>query len=173
MTFPVARDARHRVHGEVAPPHVVLDRERRVGDDLEVVPAGPGAHLLARRRELDPRRCERTKVAVARMQPHPDEPARDDEVLDPAVRLERGAQAVDVDAGDEEVGVLRVEAEQLVADRAADEVGVEAERADVVLDLLPHVLEGSDRFDLDERARGSFATSTVERAGGWSPTCFA
>jgi hypothetical protein len=43
------------------------------------------------------------------------------------VRLERGAQPVDVDARNEEVGVLGVDAEQLVADRAADDVCVQPE----------------------------------------------
>jgi hypothetical protein len=73
------------------------------------------------------------------MEPDTDEPSGDDEVLDSAVRLERALQPLCVDAGDEEVGVLRVlHPEQLVADGAADEVGVEPERVDVFLQLLPH-----------------------------------
>ena len=76
--------------------------------------------------------------AVARMEPDADEPVGDDEILDAPVRRERGPQPLGVDAGHEEVGVLRVEPEQLVAHGAADEVGVEPERADVVLDLLAH-----------------------------------
>ena len=51
---------------------------------------------------------------------------------------ERGLEAVGVDSGDEEVRVLRLEAEQLVANRTADEVRVEAERVDVVLEFAPH-----------------------------------
>ena len=50
--------------------------------------------------------------------------------------IERCAQPFDVDAGHEEVGVLRRVPEQLVADRAADHVGGEPERADVLLDRL-------------------------------------
>jgi hypothetical protein len=60
------------------------------------------------------------------VQAHADEPARDDQILDAAVRRERPLQPVGVDARDQEVRVLRLEAEQLVADSAADEVGVEA-----------------------------------------------
>ena len=66
------------------------------------------------------------------------EPVGDDEVLDAPVRGERRPQPFGVDPGHEEIRVLRVEAEQLVAHGAADEVGVEPERADVVLDLLTH-----------------------------------
>jgi hypothetical protein len=61
------------------------------------------------------------------VQPHADEPSRDDEILDATVRREPTLQLVGVDAGDEEVRILRVEAEQLVADGAADDVGVELE----------------------------------------------
>ncbi len=67
-----------------------------------------------------------------------DEPVGDDEVLDASVRRKRGPQPLGVDPGHEEVGVLGVQAEQLVAHGAADEVGVEAEGADVALDLLEH-----------------------------------
>jgi hypothetical protein len=52
------------------------------------------------------------------------------------VRLERGAQAVDVDRRNEEVGVLRLAPEQLVSHGAADDVGVQPERPDVLLDRL-------------------------------------
>jgi hypothetical protein len=58
------------------------------------------------------------------------------------VRRECLLQARDVDAGDEEVRVLGVAAEERVADRAAYDVGVEAERADVVLDLLQRSSDG-------------------------------
>jgi hypothetical protein len=76
-------------------------------------------------------------------------------------------QACDVDTGDEEVRVLCVAAEQRVADRAAYDVGVEAERADVVLDLLQSAAIASISTSAPE---GSFDTSTVARAGGCSPT---
>ena len=72
------------------------------------------------------------------MQPDADEPVGNDEVLDAPVRSERGPQPLGVEAGHEEVGVLRVQPEQLVAHGAADEVGVEAQLADVVLDLVAH-----------------------------------
>ena len=78
--------ARDRVHGEVAPTHVVLDGERRVRDDLEVVTARAGAHFLARRRELDPGRREPADLRVARVEADADEPSVDDEILDSAVR---------------------------------------------------------------------------------------
>jgi hypothetical protein len=59
------------------------------------------------------------------VQAHTDEPARDDQVLDAAVRLECPLQPVGVDTRDEEVRILRLETEQLVADGSADEIRVE------------------------------------------------
>jgi hypothetical protein len=59
------------------------------------------------------------------VQAHADEPPGDDQVFDAAVRLECPLQPVGVDARNEEVRILRLEAEQLVADRSADEVRVE------------------------------------------------
>jgi hypothetical protein len=91
------------------------------------VPSGTGAHLLARRRELDSRRSELADIAVARIEPNADEPPSDDEIVDLPVGLERALEPVGVDAGNEEVRVLRLEPEQLVADRAADEIRVEPE----------------------------------------------
>jgi hypothetical protein len=128
--------ARHRVDGEIAAAHVVLDRELRVGDDLEVVPARAGGDLLARRRELDPRARQAADPAVAGMEPDADEPVGDHEVLDPAVGGGGGGQPLGVEPRHEEVRVLRVDPEQLVADGASHEVGVEPERAHVFLDLL-------------------------------------
>src|SRR6185436_20946627 len=81
--------AGHGVHGEVAPPHVVRDRHRRVGDDLEVTVTRPDASLPARRRQLDARRGERPDRAVAGVEANADELAVDLHVLDAAVRLER------------------------------------------------------------------------------------
>ncbi len=118
--------------------HVVLDRQGWVCDDLEVVPAGAGRDLLARRRELDPGSRELPDPAVVRVEADTHEAIGDDEILDAAVRSERRPQPLGVDAGHEEIRVLRVEAEQFVAHGAADEVGVEPERADVVLDLRTH-----------------------------------
>jgi hypothetical protein len=57
---------------------------------------------------------------------HADEPSRDDQVFDAAVWLESPLQAAGVDTRDEEVRILRLETEQLVADGSADEVRVEA-----------------------------------------------
>ena len=102
------------------------------------MPAGPGRDLLARRRELDPGRCQLADLAVARVQPDADEPVGDDEILDAPVRGERGPQPLGVDAGHEEVGVLRVQPEQVVAHGSADDVGVEAQLTDVLLDLVAH-----------------------------------
>ena len=129
---------RHRVDGEVSPRHVVLDRERRVGDDLEVVAARSRAALGTRRRELDPGGCEPTQLPVARVEPHPDLPAGDLELLDAAVWLEQAPQALDVDPGHDKVGVLRVEPKQLVAHSAPDEVGIDAKAAHEVFDSPVH-----------------------------------
>ena len=72
--------------------------------------------------------------------------------------------------GHEEVGVLRVAAEQLVAHRAADDVRVEPERRDVA----PRRAQTRAIASISTSAPdGSFATSTVERAGGVVPTCAA
>ena len=164
----VGEPAGHRVDREVAAREILLHRRRRVDDDLEVVPPRPGRDLAARRCELDPGRNERAQLAVARVVAHTHGAAGDDELLGAAVRRERGAQAVDVDAGHEEVRVLRVDAEQFVADRAADDVGVEPERADVLLDLLQ--TDEAIASISTSAPDGSFATSTVDRAGGVSPT---
>src|SRR3954469_22954005 len=95
------------------------------------------------------------------MKPPSDEPFGDDEVLDAAVRCERPLEAVGVEPWHEEVRVLRVDAEELVAHRPADEIRIEVQAADVLLELLPHapILAGEvllmcDGFDLDERAGG-------------------
>ena len=82
------------------------------------------------------------------------------------------AKLVVVDAEDEEVGVLRVEPEQLVADGAADEVRVEPERADVVLDLPSAPVRREAIASISTSApEGSAEISTVDRAGRLSPTC--
>jgi hypothetical protein len=105
--------------------------------------------------------------------PYTDGPARDDELLRPAVRQQRRTQAYDVDAGNEEVCVLRLDAEQLVANRPADNVRAELERPHIVLDPFRHPYGASAIASISTSApEGSFATSTVERAGGVPPTCF-
>ena len=171
--------ARHRVDREVAARHVLLDRDGRVGDDLEVAVARARRCARARRRQLDPGGASARIAAVARVEADADELSVHLHVLDPAVRLERRAQAGLIDARDEEVLVGVLDPEQLVAHGAADDVRVEAERADVAADRGRHGCgadmpagrsEVRDRLDLDERAGGSFATSKVERAGGRSPT---
>src|SRR5262249_41626874 len=83
---------RHRVDGEIAPPHVVLERQRRVGDDVEVVPPRAGRLLSARWRELDPGARQLPDPLVTRDEPHPDEATRNDEILDAPVRRKRRAQ---------------------------------------------------------------------------------
>ncbi len=72
------------------------------------------------------------------MKPDADEPVGDHEILHPPVRCEGCPQAFGVDARHEKVGVLRLQPEQLVAHGAAHQIGVEPERAYVVLDLLAH-----------------------------------
>jgi len=54
------------------------------------------------------------------------------------VWFERGAEAVVVDAGDDEVRVFRLEPQLLVPDGAADEVRVEAQASHEVLDCAVH-----------------------------------
>ena len=99
---------------------------------------GTGAALGARRRELDPRRGQVPNPAVLRIETRADSAARDLEVLHPAVWLERGAEAVVVDAGDDEVRVFRLEPKLLVPYGAADEVRVEAQASHEVLDCAVH-----------------------------------
>jgi hypothetical protein len=53
------------------------------------VPAGAGADLAPRRRELDAVRDECPHVAVAGAQAHAHEPVGDDEIFDTPVRLEQ------------------------------------------------------------------------------------
>src|SRR5580765_7711516 len=143
----VRETARNRVHGEVAAREVVFDARRRVDDDLEVVAPRSSAALAPWRCELDPARRKLAQLPVARPEPQADALPGDLEVVDAAVRLEQRTKLFVIDAEDEEVRVLRVEPEQLVADGAADEIGVEPERADVVLELAVHSNRG-DRFDL-------------------------
>ena len=125
---------------------------------------------------------------VPRMEPHADELSVHLHVLDAAVRLEHVSQPGLVDAGDEEVLVRVLDPEQLVANRASDDVRVEAERADEAADLGWHAPD-SPASGRGSRGRGgaaapyrwamasistaapagSFATWNVERAGGRSP----
>ena len=81
------------------------------------------------------------------------------------MRLERPSQPVVVDSGDDEVGVLRLEAEQLVADGTADEIRVESQAADELLDCAVHRLRQCDGLDLDECA-GRKLGDLDGRAGG-------
>ena len=106
------------------------------------------------------------------MEARADAPPRDLELLYLAVRLECGAQAFVVHSGHDEIRVLRFTPEELVAHRAADEVGVEVEAPDEVLDCAIHYCSAIASISTS-RPGGSFATSKVERAGGSSPTCLA
>ena len=164
----VGKPLRHRVDREVAAAEILGHRRRRVDDDVEVVPARTRRHLAARRRDLDAGLRALADRPVGRVEAHADGPVCDDQLLGTPVRRQQLSQARDVDAGHEEVCVLRVATEQLVSHRAADDVGVEAERADVLLDLLQRSAIASISTSAPD---GSFATSTVDRAGGRSPTC--
>jgi hypothetical protein len=127
-----------RVDREVAPRHVLLERDPGVGDDLEVVAARTGRPLDARRRELEPGGLQRAYLLVTRKQPDADLLVRHDEVLHLPVRLERSPQLGVADARDDEVELAHRPPEQLVAHGAADHVGVEAERVHVVGDRVQH-----------------------------------
>ena len=85
-----------------------------------------------------PGRLQRASLPVARQQADAHPLVGDDQVLDAAVRLERGAQLGVADPGDDEVELLHGDPEQLVAHGAADDVRVEAERVHVVGDRGPH-----------------------------------
>ena len=127
---PSAMSPRDRVDVKSRRPRSSSTLAVGIDDDLEVVPAGPRRALPPRRRELDPGRRERARP-----------PGRADRGASrPARRRRRaprpcrgGASAARrpaaSSAGHEEVGVLRLAPEQLVADGAADEVRVESERA--------------------------------------------
>jgi hypothetical protein len=171
---------RHRVHGEVSPRHVVGDRHGRVGDDLEVAMTRADARLAPRWRDLDSRRCQLADRPVAREEAHTHELAVHLHVLDAPVGREGGAQPGLVDAGDEEVLVGVLDPEQLVTHRAAHDVGVEPERADVAAGrgrharILAAPAAASYRCAIasisTSAPEGSFATWNVDRAGGRSPT---
>jgi hypothetical protein len=75
---------------------------------------------------------------VLRIEARADSTAGDLQVLHPAVWLERGAEPVVVDAGDDEVGVFRLEPKPLVPYGAAHEVRVEAQASHEVLDCAVH-----------------------------------
>ena len=136
---PVGEPACHGVHGEVPAGEIVLDGRRGIDDDLEVVPPRPGRHLTARRRQLDAGAHELSHLRVAGMEADADGAAGHDELLRTAVRSERRAQALDVHARNEKVRILGVVPEQVVAHRAADDVCVQPERADILLNLLRRV----------------------------------
>ena len=167
---PVSRRFGDGVHGEVATRHVVLDRDRPVGDDLEVAVPRSRAALGARRRQLDAGRHQPADLAVTRVEAHADELAVHLHVLDPAVRLERRPQPGLVDARDEEVLVGVLDPEELVANGAADDVGVEPERADVTADRGRHepdcrVSRGTRSSTGARRPRSRRARPT----GAWRP----
>ncbi len=108
--------------------------------------------------------------AIPRVQAHPDGPSGDHERLDLPVGSQRGAQTVRVDARNEEVGVLRLSPEQLVAHCSADEVRVER-RASARSPRSPSwAIYASAMASISTSApAGSLPTSTVERAGGVAP----
>jgi hypothetical protein len=89
--------------------------------------AGAGRDLAPRGRQLDARRHEAAQIPVAREMADADGASGHDQLLRPAVRRKRVAQPGDIDAGHEKVRILRIHAEQTVADRATDDVRVELE----------------------------------------------
>src|SRR5581483_11329464 len=107
-------------------------------------------------------------LPLARVEAHADGPAGDDELLGAAVRREPLAQPLDIQSGNEEVGVLRLVTEQLVADRTADEVGVEPEPVDVVLDPLQHlsILAAAANSQLSQRCLTPYGGSAGSRRFG-------
>ena len=123
---PVGQAPCHRVHGEVPAAQILFDRGCWVDDDLEVVAPRAGRDLAPWRCELDSRADELAHFRIAWVETHADGPSCDDQLLRAPVRIERRAQPCDVHARDEKVRILGVGAEQLVADRAADDVRVEA-----------------------------------------------
>ena len=150
-------------------------------DDREVAMSRPCRPLGAGRRQLDARRDECPNGPIAREEPHADELAVNLHVLDAPVWLEQRAETRLVDAGNEEVLVGVREAEKLVAHRAADDVRVDPERADVGADRVGTGGFGRRCGELapyrcatasisTSAPEGSSATSNVERAGGRSPT---
>ena len=107
----VGEAPRHRVDGEVAAREILLDaspRDRRRSRS-RAVPARSSTSRRGGASSMPARASFRTS-RVARIEADADRPAGDDELLRAAVRLERGAQPLDVDPGDEEVGVLRLAA---------------------------------------------------------------
>ena len=181
----VLEAARHRVDGEVA--RRMSSSTDSAGSATISKSCRPGPVLTSLRGGANsiPAGASALHAPVARVEADADEAAGDDELLDAPVRLERPRRPVGVDARHEEVGVLRLEAEQLVADGAADEVRVEPERADVVLDSgltgassLPppadrHWSGERDRLDLDERAGGELRDLDRRARRRRSPTCCA
>src|SRR5206468_2138469 len=94
------------VDREVASAEVLVESDRRVGDDLEVAMPRPDTSLRPRGRELDAGRGGRAQLAVPRVEANTHPLAVHLEILDSAVRLERSPQPGMVDAEDQEVLIL-------------------------------------------------------------------
>ncbi len=107
---------RHGVDREVAPRHVVRDRD---GRDRPTISKSrwPGPTLRSFRGGVSsiPAGTSARDRAIPRVEADPDELAVHLHVLDAPVRLERGAEPGVVDARDEEVLVRVRDPEQLVA----------------------------------------------------------
>ena len=97
----------HRVDGQVAAREVLLERDAAVGVELEAVVAGAGLALGAR---------ERVLLVRLGMEEHR-EVAADGEVAE-------RAQLVGIGADDDPVAVADRQAEQCVANRAADQIAL-------------------------------------------------
>ena len=100
--------------------------------------AGAADRLDPGRGELDSARLQSANGLVARQQANADALVHDHQILDLSVRLERGPELSVAHAWDHEVEILDRDPEQLVAHRAADEVGVEAEGVHIVDDRVHH-----------------------------------
>ena len=124
-----------------------------MSSSIEIVPsatiakslwAGPVERSALRRRELDPLGGERSRAAVGRVESHADELAVHLQILDPAVRSERGAKPGMIDARDEEVLVVVGKPQELVAHGAAHDVRVEVEPTDVAAQFGRHGVDSAD-----------------------------
>lgn len=104
-----------RIHGEVTPRHVRLDRDAPVCDDREVLVGRASRALDASRRELDPLRRKDSHRPIRRVETHADSLAVHLEILDPAVGRKRIAKRGLIDARNEKVFVVVGQAQQLVA----------------------------------------------------------
>ena len=116
---------RHRVDGEVAAARRVGDRHRRIGGDLEVAVPGAGLALAPRQRDVD---GVMTQLEDGERLAH---------LVDAPLLLEQRPQAARLDAEHLEVELLigiDRQAQQRIADRAADQESAAARIAHAPID---------------------------------------